>query len=159
MNKPATKETNWNFDFINSKNELYLAHTNDKYGEWGGDTFIIRLYRNTQTKELQMDYTEYQGEAAPPKPPETNSEIQNDWYIGQPIRFEKKKIIATSKYLKQISNSILELASIRLEHKDIPAMSGIYNRVLLSDSSLIIQNYPSKNWDSFHILKNTINNE
>ena len=158
-NKTVNEGNILNYYIINSHNELLLTHTNDKYGEWDGDTFRIRLYRNTETKELQLDYTEYQGEAAPPPTPEPNQELPKDWFWDQTILFQKKNIKVTAEHLELISKSISELASLRIEHYDIPAMSGIHNKVMLSDSSLIIENYPSKKWNNFHTLKRAIKNK
>ena len=93
----------WNFDAIQFPNELYLIQTDDKYGEWGGDSFVIRLHRAQQSKNLIITYVEYEGQAGPPFPPDPNSKWQIKDHTGQPILYEKRGVIADNECLYQIN--------------------------------------------------------
>ena len=103
------KSTNWNFDSIQLDNELYLFHTDDRFGEWGGNTYVIKLYRPSQKEELRIDYKEYAGKAGPPDPPDPNSKDKINPYSEQPIIDEKLDIVATDEQLKLISLAIQNL--------------------------------------------------
>lgn len=156
-----SNSTNWNFESIQYQNELYLIQTDDRFGEWGGNTYLIRVYRENKTEHILLDYKEYQGEAGPPQPPHPDS-IPNtilEWLGREPILNEKNKIKASEIYLKLIADAIQELIEIRINNSVFVTMSGVVNRVIYSDSTLIIEDYPSTNWDKFQIVRKKIENE
>ena len=72
---------------------------------------------------------------------------------------EKNRIKANENYLKLIAGAIQELLEIRINNSEHVTMSGVVNRVLNSDSSLIIVDYPSTNWDKFQTVRNKIEKE
>ena len=154
--KSQAKSKLLNFDSIQLQNELYLIQTDDKFGEWGGDTYLVRIYRGIQSGNLIIDYIEYKGKVGPQIPPDSNSKLIIDWFTGQPILFEKKGTIANDEFLNLISNAINELIITKVNNGEFVAMAGVVNQVMFSDSSLIIRDYPSTNWDKFHILKNKL---
>lgn len=156
-----TKEKNevLNFSSIQFDNELIMFQTDDKFGEWGGDTYYLKMYRNSKSKQLMIDYIEYRGKAGPPEPPNPKSKEQVNWFSGKPIQFEKKKLLATKELLMLISNSIQQLISARINNAENIAMSGIQNHIMCSDSSILISDYPSINWDKFHKTIDMIRNE
>lgn len=158
-NQSQAKIELWNFDSIQLNNELYLIQTDDKFGEWGGDTYLFRIYRSKQTNKLLIDYIEYKGKAGPPTPPDQDSELKFNWHSGQPKLFEKYGITTNAEYLSLISNAVSELIKSRVNNNEVITMSGVVNRVMYSDSTLIIEDYPSNNWNEFHILKNKVKNE
>ena len=55
-----------------------------------------------------------------------------------------------------ISNAIKELLRAKVNNDDLVFQVGVRNRVVCSDSSIVIRDYPSTNWDTFHILKDKI---
>lgn len=150
------RDKGFNFSSVQYKNELIMYQTDDKFGEWGGDTYFVRLYRHNQSKELMVDYTKYQGYAGPPSPPDPNAKEQMNLFSGQPIEFERKNIVASNQLLSLVSKSIQELMSARLNNDKYVVMFGISNHVMCSDSTLWIRDYPSISWDKFHELINEI---
>lgn len=152
-NVEKPKEITFNYDSIGLNNELYLIQTDDRFGEWGGNTSLIRLYRMNEAPELQIDYWEYKGKVGLQAPPDPNSELKIDWFSGQPVLKQKLGILATNAELNLITMAIQELTIIKINNKPFPAMSGIVNRVMYSDSSYILEDYPSTNWEEFQSLK------
>ncbi len=157
-NSVESDSHNWKFESIQYQNELYLIQTDDRFGEWGGNTYLVRVYRENQTEQILIDYKEYEGKAGPPEPPHPDS-IPNtiiEWLDREPILKEKNRIKASDNYLKLIGDAIQELIEIRINNKEYAVMSGISNQVIYSDSTLIISDYPSTNWGRFQIIKNEI---
>ena len=150
----------WNYDSIDHSNELYLVQTDDRYGEWGGNTFVLRIYRENQTKQILMDYTEYEGKEGPRQPPHPDSIPSTilEWLEQEPIVKEKRRIEVSAKYQRLIADAIQELIELRINNAQFVAMSGVVNSVIYSDSSLVIRDYPSTDWKEFQIIRNEIEN-
>jgi len=140
---------------LNEWQELQLIQTDDRYGEWGGNTFIFRIYKDADSDSILADYKELEGSPEPPMPPDPDSIIK-PWYDYKPVVMEKKalKLSATEKEL--IQKSILELTIKKLENEDRISHSGISNAVIFQDSSLIIKDYPSIKWSYFQKLKKSV---
>lgn len=140
---------------LNEWQELQLIQTDDRYGEWGGNTFIFRIYKNADSDSILADYKELEGSPDPPPPPDPDS-ITKPWYDYKPVVIEKKalKLSATEKEL--IQKSILELTIQKLENEDRLSHSGISNVVIFQDSSLIIKDNPSIKWSNFQKLKKSV---
>ncbi len=136
-----------------------MFQTDDKYGEWGGNTYFLKMYRDSNSEQLMIDYTEYQGKAGPPDPPEPNSKEKIYWFTGQPILFESYRLIATKELKAIISSSIQELIAARINNDEFVSMSGVVNHVMYTDSTIIIQDYPSIKWNKFQETINKIKNE
>ena len=156
-----SKSANWNFESIQYQNELYLIQTDDRFGEWGGNTYLIKVYRENQTKQILLDYKEYGGRLGPPQPPHPDSipKTYLDWLGREPVLNEKNRIKASETYLKLIADAIQELIEVRINNSEFVTMSGMVNRVIYSDSTLVIVDYPSTTWDKFQIVRNRIENE
>ncbi len=153
------KDEVYNFSSIQFNNELIMFQTDDKYGEWGGNTYFLKMYRDSNSEQLMIDYTEYQGKAGPPDPPEPNSKEKIYWFTGQPILFESYRLIATKELKAIISSSIQELIAARINNDEFVSMSGVVNHVMYTDSTIIIQDYPSIKWNKFQETINKIKNE
>ncbi len=140
---------------LNEWQELQLIQTDNRYGEWGGNTFIFRIYKNADSDSTLADYKELEGSPDPPPPPDPDSIIK-PWYDYKPVVMEKKgmKLSATDKEL--IQKSILELTIKKLENENRISHSGISNAVIFQDSSLIIKDYPSIKWSNFQKLKKSL---
>ena len=54
-----------------------------------------------------------------------------------------KRIKVSKEECKLIIETIIELYEKKLSREDFLAHSGIFNRIMLSDSSMIIQDFPS----------------
>jgi hypothetical protein len=160
-NSVQSNYSNWNFESIQYQKELYLIQTDDRFGEWGGNTYLIRVYRENQTEQILLDYKEFEGKPGPPQPPHPDSIPITilEWLEREPVLNEKNRIKANENYLKLIAGAIQELMEIRINNSEYVTMSGVVNRVLNSDSSLIIVDYPSTNWEKFQTVRNKIKKE
>ncbi|MDF1697948.1 MAG: hypothetical protein P1U56_19025 [Saprospiraceae bacterium] len=150
------KQSDWNFDSIQFNKELYLIHTDDRFGEWGGNTYFVRVYRHNQTQKLTIDYKEYQGQMGPQEPPHPSSDPVLQRFSGQPIVKQSLNIQATEHELNLISAAVQELMTIKINNDEQMSMAGVMNRILFSDSTLIIEDYPSTNWEAFQKLKRVL---
>lgn len=139
---------------IDEWQELKLIQTDDRYGEFGGNTFIFLLYRESDSDALFADYKELEGSKEPPPPPNPDSIIK-PWYNYKPI-VEKKSLKLSTAEKKLVENSILELTVSKLANKDELSHSGISNSVINRDSSLVIIDYPSIEWSNFRKLRQSI---
>lgn len=144
------------FDSVKNNNELYLIQTDDRFGEWGGNTFVIRVYRNYSNDALLMDYMEFEGNAGAPPPPDPSSNLKFKWFSGQPLVNQKIKMIATDRELHLLSQAIEEMLHTKINNDAPIAMAGVVNRIMYSDSSFILEDYPSTNWDEFQKLKHVL---
>ena len=159
INRSQVEYELWNFDSVQFPNELYLMHTDAKFGEFGGDSYVIRIHRAQRSKNLIITYVEYEGQAGPPMPPDPNSQWQIKDHTGQPKLYEKKGVIADNEYLILISNAIKELLGAKVNNNEEAFQVGVVNLVIYSDSTVIIKDYPSTNWHAFHLLKDKIKKE
>lgn len=150
------KDQAYSFSSIQFNTELIMFQTDDEFGEWGGNTYYLKLYRNSKTKHLMIDYIEYEGKAGPSSPPDPKSDEKINWFTGQPILFEKKNLIATNQFIGLISTSIKELTLAKLNNDEYVTMAGIQNQIMYSDSTLIINDYPSIKWGAFQKMINEI---
>lgn len=140
---------------INEWQELQMIQTDDRYGEWGGNTFIFRIYKKTDSDLILADYKELEGSPDPPPPPDPDSIIK-PWYNYKPVVVEKNALKLSAAELELIQKSILELTIQKLENEDRISHSGISNVVIFQDSSLIIKDYPSIKWSNFQKLKKSV---
>ena len=138
--------------------EILLIQTDDRLGEWGGNTFIIKIYKEGGTDSVLADYKELEGTMEPPPPPSPipSSDIIDNWFGYKSILTEINKIRLNENDKKIIEAAIIELAESRIKN-DIPfSHSGISNTVIFKDSSLIVEDYPSIKWSNFLKLKKSL---
>ena len=150
-----------NFDFQSDQNilgvidnwqDLKLIQTDDRFGEWGGNTYIIRIYKNSNS-ELFADYKELKGSIEPPPPPPFNDSTKYlPWYSYKPLIDQKNHIKLKNKQIHLILDAISGLSKQRLSNENF-SHSGIMNEVILKDSSIYIRDYPSYKWVEFQKLK------
>ena len=152
-------------ELIDFHQELKLVHIDDRLGEWGGNTFIFRIYKDKNSEQIFADYKEFEGTTNPPPPPNPNesSESTKMWYeYGSKlynydsILVEKNKIKLTLNDKELIENAVIELINHKLKNESIINHSGLHNIVVSKDSSLIIDDYPSINWTNFQKLKKSL---
>jgi len=139
--------------YIDKWNSIELAHTDDKYGEWGGDTEIIKIY--SDGKEYYANYAKYLGEPGPPEPPKEDEEVKV-WYEYKKLESKIDSVELTAEQLRLIKDAIYHLAQEKITSSSFPTHGGIVNSVVSKDSTLIIDNYPSGEWEPFQRLKKTI---
>ncbi len=140
---------------IDSLNEIEISHTDDKYGEWGGDTDLILIY--SDGNELYAKYSRYLGSDNSPLPPDENEEPKK-WYEYGKLEFTIDSIRLNYSDKELIEKVIFELLKSRLRNPTSFTNGGIYNYVVTKDSSLIIQDYPSIKWENFQKLKAKLKN-
>ena len=114
---------------INHVNKLEFLTIDDKCGEWGGNEKQIVFYRDSFDSPLLADYIEKT----------INCENGNEPKVTKSI----KRIKVSKEECKLIIETIIELYEKKLSREDFLAHSGIFNRIMLSDSSMIIQDFPS----------------
>lgn len=124
--------------YINRANKLKLLSVDDKCGEWGGDKKTITIYRDDFKGQLLADYVE--------EIKDCNSDNKDK--IGK----AKKRIVLNQQEKDLIVNCLRELVSNKLNRDDIPSHSGLFNQALLSDSSINIQDFSEKKWETFNVL-------
>jgi hypothetical protein len=114
---------------INRVNKLELLTVDEKCGEWGGDEKQLTIYRDDFKGPLLADYLERTKNCDNGSEPKVTKSI--------------KRIEITEEESKLIVESINELCESKLAKEDYPSNSGIFNRIMLSDSSMIITDFPS----------------
>ena len=123
--------------YISHNTKLTMIGVDDKCGEWGGDSDELILYRDTiDKKTLLADYIKIN--------------LTCKGLIKDSILIERIKV--SKKAEKLIIESIKELSEFKIMRKNYPSHIGIYNHIMLSDSTLLIDDFPSKNWISFKKL-------
>jgi hypothetical protein len=135
--------------FIDNRNDIELSQTDDKYGEWGGDTDLIKIYSDGD--KLYADYYKYLGSKKPPSPPKEN-EKQKKWYEYKTLdtKIDSIELNDNEKHLAELS--IVELIKYKVRNESIQ-LGGIINKIVSKDSSLIINDCNSIKWKSFQMLK------
>ena len=115
--------------YINRVNQLEILTVDDNCGEWGGNEKIITIYRDDLEGQLLADYIEKTKNCKNGKEPEITESI--------------KRIKLTEEESELILTSINELSEKKLSKEDYPSHSGIYSRIMLRDSSIMINDFPS----------------
>lgn len=126
--------------------EIELNHSDDKCGEWGGDSETIFVYQKDCKGEFYIKYKK------------RIMDCKEDPIIHyQRKDFDKEKTVLLTKEDRiLIELCIKELTEMKLSNPNVIAHSGIENRVTFSDSTLVIKDYPSKKWLAFNRLKEHI---
>lgn len=127
---------------INHVNKLEFLTVDDKCGEWGGNEKQIIFYRDSFQSQLLADYIEKTKDCGSGNEPKVTKSV--------------KRIKVSEEESKLIIETINELCENKLSREDFPAHSGIYNRIMLSDSSMIIQDFPSVELKKFNKLTKEI---
>ena len=140
-------------NYIDIVNEIEISHTDDKYGEWGGDTDLILIY--SDGKHYFANYSKYLGSAEPPLPPKEN-EKPKKWYEYGELEIKIDSIRLTKSDKELIEMTIFELIENKLRNPTAFTHSGIYNSIISRDSTLIINDYPSIEWKKFQELKKVL---
>lgn len=123
---------------INHGNKLEILSRNDKCGEWGGDEKQLIIYRDDFKSPLLADYSEKTG----------NCDNISQSKITKSI----KRIIIADEDDELIIKTINELIENKINRESVPSHSGISNRIFLSDSSMIIRDFPSVELKNFKKL-------
>jgi len=123
--------------YISHNIKLSMIRVDDKCGEWGGDSDKLIFYRDTiDNKALFADYTKIRL---------TCKRLIEDSTLVTRIKVSKKAE-------RLIVESVRELSKIKITRKNYASHSGLYNMIMLSDSSLIVYDFPSERWRGFEKL-------
>lgn len=122
---------------------LIFEYIDDECGEWGGNTETIEISR-INYGPLIANYTYNKIDCEDPFKEKISTK-----QITRTLNNEGESLMI---------NLINELIERKLNSEFIPAHSGIWNSISISDSTLIIIDYPSENLANFDSLKNVILN-
>ncbi len=125
-------------NYINDIDKLSLTQRNDKCGEWGGDTKEIVIFRTDFTGQL-FATIKHTVKLCPP----VEDEFEN---------FQKENIKVTKEQQCLIFETIDELSKSKLSRPNFPSHAGYYNQIVLSDSSFVLDDFPSIKWRTFDEL-------
>jgi len=140
---------------IHGDNDLKLIHTDSRYGEWGGNTFLIRVFRERENGFICADFQEFEGSIKPPTPPR-KSDTLKAWYEHKPLLIEKRNIQLSKGNENTVEDAVIELVTHKIKNGQPFNHAGIHNYVIFADSSLIIDDYPSTTWSNFQKLKSAL---
>ena len=131
--------------YINNVNKLEFTFMDNSCGEWGGNEKNITIYRDGFKGQLLADYTEN----------------LKDCKTGQNSKTPKsqKRIKLTQKDNQLIVEAMNELIKNKLNREEKFSHSGLFCQVMLSDSTILIKDFPAKEWKSFKQLCNKIKPE
>jgi hypothetical protein len=125
--------------FINQFNTLKLSYQNNKCGEWGGDIETLIVYRDNYEGPLFVDYLKQMKDCQYP--------------VGEFFKSEtKNRIQVSAKSQQLIVESINQLSTKKLSRANIISHSGLFSQVIMSDSSMILNDFPSARWTKFEEL-------
>lgn len=143
---------------VNYSKEINLIQTDDRDGEWGGNTFIIRIYKDPESTGLLADYKELENKVETSSPPSNSNKFDNSnfGYGRKKVIIEKNNISLSDSEKVAIENSIIELIKSKINSKPIPSHSGYVNKIIFSDSTLIVEDYPSIKWSNFKKLQESL---
>ena len=123
---------------------LTIIYSDEECGEWGGNIETIKIEREDFGKPLNAFYTYKEMDCSAP-------------YDKSQLNIKKtRKVELTEVGEKLALEAILELVEIKLSRENIPSHSGIWNSVIIGDSTLIIDDFPSEFIESFGKLRNEI---
>ena len=140
-------------EYVDKWNQIEFAQTDDKYGEWGGDTEIILVY--SDGKKYYANYAKHLGSQEPLIAPIENKEIKK-WYEYKKLDFKIDSVKLDQNKIALVENAILGLVKQKIQNPSYISHSGIYNSVITRDSSLVIDDFPSGKWLDFQKLKNSL---
>lgn len=133
------KESKTNLlELINNINKLEILTVDDKCGEWGGNEKKLTIYRDGLKGQLLADYIEKEKNCTNGKEPQITNSI--------------KRIKLTQEENELILKTINELCEKKLNRKFRISHSGIFNRIMLRDSSIVISDFPSIELDNLNTL-------
>jgi hypothetical protein len=141
------KRFNSPINYIESYATLRLETINTKCGEWGGNKEVNIVYRDLRQETFYADYIK---EIIDCEDPYADSS-KNIVTYAKRIEMDIKAQLVARKCINQ-------LVDLKLSERHVPVHSGIYNSVFVSDSSLILEDYPSRNWESFFELRDKLIN-
>ena len=126
--------------------EIELTSKDDKCGEWGGNLEIIRLFQKNCEGEFYIEY----------KLRKMDCEVDPIIHYKRTDFDKKKVVLSTIEDRKLIMTCIAELKEMNKSNTIKITHSGIVNEVKSSDSTIILKDYPSKEWLAFNRLKKRI---
>ena len=143
---------------IDEYKDIRLIHTDDRYGEWGGNTFVIRIYKKTNSDHYLADYAEFEGSTKAVPPPKEGDHY-SPWYIYKLIIDQKNEILLDDEQVNLVQSALSELTEIKLLSTNRVVQGGIINEVFLDDSTFFIKENPPSKWNGFQTLRRSLADE
>lgn len=128
------------FDSIRAGDTITLYYQDDKFGEWGGDEFFLKVFIDKSKNSFVADLQQKEMLSANPNLAKKIKECKN-------IKFEESN-------LRNLDLAIKELFYQKKENK-ISCNSGFHSYIKNNNDSIIISVYSSSRWNSFEdLIKN-----
>ncbi|MCB9043118.1 MAG: hypothetical protein R2798_03860 [Chitinophagales bacterium] len=124
---------------------LIITYSDAECGEWGGNIEIIKVEKDGFKESLNAVYTYEKIDCSAPYSERSKLNIT-----------KSKKVKLSEEGENLVLAIILELIEIKLDRENIPSHSGVLNSVIIGDSTLIINDFPSEFIRSFGKLRNEI---
>ncbi len=127
---------------------LIMEYSDDKCGEWGGNTETIKINRLDYNKALIAEYLYEKKDCKDPYNRKQESVIK-----------ERLTRVLDNRAEHLVVSLIRELIEKKLSSEVEPAHGGTRNSIIIDDSTLLIDDYPSGYLVNFEKLKSLIVSE
>lgn len=144
---------------IDDYKNLFLVLNDGRYGEFGGNSYEIKIYKKRNDARLFADYREYQATTEPPPPPDRNdyNSIMRPSYLRFTVIDSIIQIEITEIQKEIAEKAVLELISNQLNVENV--VPGFYGEsYLVYSSNYTFKIYDSKpnNWLNYKKLKKSL---
>lgn len=119
---------------------LYLYHSGSHCGEWGGDRYKVKVFRQKPDKNLVAVLKVIR------------MKCDNGDMYDYPDSTYKEMINITEQDEGLIQDCLVELIRLQISNDSPVGHAGNGNAAWRSDSSFILRDYPSGTWTSFNRL-------
>lgn len=152
--QPQPEVENRKLSFLSSSDTLIFSFTDEKCGEWGGETRSIYIYKiisKSSEHEVLVDLTEYHMDCDSIVP-------EAEPKVG----FRKDKIRINNEDVGLIIEAMEEYFVLKLNfEEDIPVMSnsaGCFSGITTKKKKMYMTLYPSPKWKTFDLLFEKLKN-
>lgn len=143
--KPKQDVKNHDLSFLGIDDTLIFSFTDEKCGEWGGDTRSIYIYKQTSKYpefDTFADLIEYKMDCDSVGPE-----------VPHKIAFKRNKILVNGVHQQLIMDAMEEYYKFKLDSDaDNFSHSGCFSGIKTTDGKLYLSLYPSPKWKKFGLL-------
>ncbi len=144
---------------IDDYKNLFLVFNDGRYGEFGGNSYEIKIYKKRNDPRLFADYREYEATTDPPPPPDRNdyNSIMRPLYLRFPV-IDSTIEIKINEFQKELAEkAVFELINNQLNVENaIPGFYGESYFVYTSNYTLRISDGKPNNWKNYKLLKQSL---
>lgn len=119
---------------------LFLYQVGEQCGEWGGDKYKVKIFRQKSDKKLVAELNV------------SRMQCDHNGITDLPDTSFLKSIAIMESDEALIQDCLIELIRFRMRNDEMVGHSGIGNAAWRSDSSFTLRDYPSGKWTSFNKL-------